>query len=192
MAFGLSPWDPFREFERIDRLFRRGFESPFGRMAESIGTPAVEITDEEDHYLVKAEIPGVKEEDVEITLSGNMLTLRGEKRIERRAPRTVEARPVGGAGKKAGKEEKGTGKEQNAEAGEKAGGSQALAEGEGSRELSRPLFSEVYYGNFERVLALPDDIDPDKVEATSEHGVFQIRIGKKEQQRARRISVTRH
>jgi len=185
MAFGLTPWDPFRELDRLDRLMRRNLDLPFARGAESISAPAVEITDEGDHYLVKAEIPGVAEEDVDITLSGNMLTLRGEKRYERKEPRTVEARRQEGAAeqKAAKKGEAAQGGQQLAQRGE-----QALA----TAEASRPIFSEVFYGRFERVLTLPDDIDPERIEASSKNGVFTIEIGKKAQQRARRIQVTRH
>ncbi len=180
MAFGLTPWDPFREFDRLDRLMRRSFEMPFAR-GEALGAPAVEVTDEGDHYLVKAEIPGVAEEDVDITLTGNVLTLRGEKRYERKAQRPAEAK--GEAAGEAKAAEKGEAGKAMAKRGE-----QALAQA----EESRPIFSEVYYGRFERVLTLPDDIDPENIQASSRNGVFTIEIRKKAQQRARRIQVTRH
>jgi len=155
MAFGLTPWDPFREFDRLERSMRRGLDWPLFGRAETIGAPAVEVTDEGDHYMVRAEIPGVPEDEVDIQLSGNVLTIRGEKRYEKRVPEKAE-------------------------------------KGEEGEEASRPLFSEVYYGKFERVLTLPDDIDPDKVEASSTNGVFNIEIGKKAAQRAKKIKVTRH
>jgi HSP20 family protein len=179
VAFGLTPWDPFREFDRLDRLMRRGFEMPFARGTETIGAPAVEVTDEGDHYLVKAEIPGVAEEDVDITLTGNVLTLRGEKRYERKARSASEEKSEGAGEAKAAKK---------GEAAMAKRGEQGLAQA----DESRPIFSEVYYGRFERVLTLPDDIDAEKIEASSRNGVFTIEIGKKAQQRARRIQVTRH
>lgn len=193
MAFGLTPWDPFRELDRLDRLMRRNFDLPFARGgAEAIGAPAVEITDEGDHYLVKAEIPGVAEEDVDITLNGNVLTLRGEKRFERREPRTVEARPA--QAQEQAQEQ--AGEKKAAQKGEAAQGGQQLAQrgeqGLAGAEGSRPIFSEVYYGRFERVLTLPDDIDAERIDASARNGVFTIEIGKKAQQRARRIQVTRH
>jgi len=185
MAYGLTPWDPFRELDRLDRLMRRSFEAPFaGRGAEAISAPAVEITDEGDHYLVKAEIPGVAENDVDITLTGNVLTLRGEKRFERREPRTIEAKAQGAGEQKAARK------------GEAEQGGQQIAkqeeQGLATQEASRPIFSEVFYGRFERVLTLPDDIDAEKIDASAKNGVFTIQIGKKAQQRARRIQVTRH
>jgi len=152
MAFGLTPWDPFRDLERFERTMRRGLDWPFFAR-ETIGSPAVELSDEGDHYLVKAELPGVEEDDVEISLTGNVLSIRGEKREERTVPEGKEA-------------EKGE---------------------------HRPLFSECYYGSFERMLTLPDDINPDQVEAEAKNGVYSIHIGKKSpQQRSRKIQVTRH
>lgn len=181
MAFGLSPWDPFREVDRLERLFRRTFE-PLTRVGAELASPAIELTDEGDHYLVKAELPGVDEKDVEITLSGNILTVRGEKRYERRA---------GGEEEQAGGEkEAAKGEEQKAEGKKKK--EEALERKEPAAPPSRPLFSEVFYGTYERTITLPDDIDPEKVEARSRNGVFWVEIGKKEAQRARRIEVTRH
>jgi HSP20 family protein len=154
MAFGLAPFDPTREIDRLERMMRRGFEGAFGRFGETMASPAVEVTDQGDHYRVRCELPGVPEDEVELTLTGNVLSIRGEKKVERgNAP----------------------------EAGKKAEGKD-----------TRPLYSEVYYGAFERVLTLPDDIDTEKVEASSKNGVFTIEIGKKTQGRAKKIQVTRH
>ena len=159
MAFGLAPFDPAREIDRLERMMRRGFEGAFGRFGEGMATPAVEVTDQGDHYRVRCELPGVPEDEVELTLTGNVLSIRGEKKVEK------------GKVLEAGKE-----------------GEQKQAEG----AESRPLYSEVYYGSFERVLTLPDDIDTDKIEARSKNGVYTIEIGKKTEGRAKKIQVTRH
>ena len=98
MATGLTPWEPFRD---IDRFLRR-FE-PIARNLE-VSVPAVEVSDEGDHYLVRAEIPGVPVENVEIFITGNLLTLRGEKRVERHEPPEETKKEAKGGEKK---EEKG-------------------------------------------------------------------------------------
>jgi HSP20 family protein len=46
--------------------------------------PAVDIREEKDHYLVSADLPGVRPEDIEITAEKGVLTLRGERKSERR------------------------------------------------------------------------------------------------------------
>lgn len=162
MAFGLAPFDPVRELDRLERAMRRGFEGALGRFGEAMSTPAVEVTDEGDHYLVRCEVPGVPEDAVEITLTGNVLSLRGEKKAEKRG-KTLEGKTEG--------EEGGEAK---------------------TAESSRPIYSEVYYGSFERTLSLPDDLDTDKVQAKAKNGVFTVEIGKKTQGRAKKIEVTRH
>jgi HSP20 family protein len=55
-------------------------DSTFG---PSIWTPAVDITEKDDEYLVKVELPGVEKNDVQITLESNILTVKGEKKQEK-------------------------------------------------------------------------------------------------------------
>lgn len=57
-------------------------------------------------------------------------------------------------------------------------------EGEGRR-----VYSERRYGRFERVFALPSDVDTDKIEAHHEHGVLQLNLPKMEKVKARTIQV---
>ena len=45
--------------------------------------PAIDVADQENEYLVKAEVPGCKAEDIDITVSGNVLTISGEKKEEK-------------------------------------------------------------------------------------------------------------
>ncbi|MDE2583302.1 MAG: Hsp20/alpha crystallin family protein [Rhodospirillales bacterium] len=82
--------DMFRAFRgEMDRLFDRffpGFPSFLGlpRTGEKISltTPAVEVTESEADYRIAAELPGMKETDIEVGVSGDTLTLKGEKRQE--------------------------------------------------------------------------------------------------------------
>ena len=46
------------------------------------GWPALDIAEDDARYVVKAEVPGCKTEDIEVTVSGNVLTIRGEKKEE--------------------------------------------------------------------------------------------------------------
>jgi len=67
----------------IDRLF----EEPFGFLAPSTSffegwTPAVDIYEDKDKYTVKAELPGMKKEDIDVSLDGNTLTISGERKEE--------------------------------------------------------------------------------------------------------------
>lgn len=49
----------------------------------SMPNPAVDITEREDAFIVTAEVPGLAEKEIEVLLSGNTLTIKGEKRQER-------------------------------------------------------------------------------------------------------------
>ena len=49
---------------------------------DSLWSPAVDIVQEGDHFLVKADLPGMKKDEIEITLKGDTLTISGEKKKE--------------------------------------------------------------------------------------------------------------
>jgi HSP20 family protein len=93
----VASWKPFpnllrieNEMERMFRDFWKGPRFSFGWPEElrlrnsdvSLQVPAVEIYDEKDDIVVKAELPGMKKEDLEINLAGDILTIRGEKKKE--------------------------------------------------------------------------------------------------------------
>jgi HSP20 family protein len=75
----LSRWNPFNEMQRLrDELFR-GFQA--GEMQTF--APAVDIYEDEGMITVSAQVPGVKAEDVHIDVENNVLTLSGERKLER-------------------------------------------------------------------------------------------------------------
>ena len=79
----LTRWEPFREAvslrDAIDRLYDESFLKPFGDGSFLAGQwPAVDLTETADSIFVKAALPGMKPEDVKISLTGNILTLSGE------------------------------------------------------------------------------------------------------------------
>lgn len=76
----LLEWEPFRE---PDEFFRRTWPV-FGRWpklpAEYQWAPTADISETDKEYLVKADLPGVKREDVRITLENGIITIAGERR----------------------------------------------------------------------------------------------------------------
>ena len=84
----LVPWQPFREMDTMVRNFEDIFGRPFLPMwrrlpaEEREWTPAIEVFEKEDEFVVRAELPGMKEEDVDISVADDTLTIRGEKKSE--------------------------------------------------------------------------------------------------------------
>lgn len=69
--------------DQFDRMFGNVFATPTFPM--SLGwAPAIDITESTNELTVKAELPGVKKEDLNLTFEDGMLTIRGEKREEKR------------------------------------------------------------------------------------------------------------
>lgn len=126
----------------IDRLFDQGWPSMNGGIqGMSEWAPAVDLREEEDHYAIQADVPGMKPEDLEVTLDNGVLSIRGERRDEREG-------------------------DQN-----------------GVRHVERS------YGSFIRRFSLPDAASDDQVEARMENGVLNLRIGKREESRPKRIQI---
>lgn len=81
-------WQPFKEIEEMERRLDDYIGLPFWRtlwrrrpLAE-MWAPAMDVIEKNDKYLIKLELPGVKEEDVDISISGDMLTISGEKKSD--------------------------------------------------------------------------------------------------------------
>ena len=83
----LIPWRPFGTLtstrKEMDRLWDRFF-----RETPSMGTfteewlPSVDISETKKNFIVKAELPGLDAKDVNVSLSGDLLTIKGEKKKE--------------------------------------------------------------------------------------------------------------
>ena len=82
----LSVWDPFREMEDLlDRYARSSRRSLTKKDGENMNygdwMPAVDIQEKDGEYIIKAEIPGVKKDDVSVSIENGVLTIKGEKKI---------------------------------------------------------------------------------------------------------------
>jgi HSP20 family protein len=95
-------WEPLNEFEQVTERMRRMLEQTFGDFGlpstEDGGrwSPLVDIEEADDAYVVEAELPGVKREDVNIELVGNELTIKGEiKQRERKGALRRQTRRTG-------------------------------------------------------------------------------------------------
>ena len=118
-----------------------GMESPSGSSLTSDWLPPCDITEDDRSIRLRLELPGVKPEDIRLSIEDNLLSIRGEKR--------------------------------------------QVAE-ERNERVHR---YERSYGAFERSFSLPSTVDPEKIQATYEHGVLTITVPKAERARPREISI---
>ena len=83
----LVRWDPFRELEgmqaRLNHLFGGAPATAEDDRFFANWTPPVDIQETEKEYIVKADLPDVKKEDVKVELDGDMLTVEGERKQEK-------------------------------------------------------------------------------------------------------------
>lgn len=88
---GMRRWGPFQEIEALQDQVSRLFGQHFGRMGwrEEEGVtpatwaPVVDIYETSGQVVLKAELPGLKREDIDIQLHDNILTLKGERKWEK-------------------------------------------------------------------------------------------------------------
>ena len=83
----ISRWEPFRSNAGLESQVNQMFNELFGRSQESNLTtwaPAVDIFENEHELTVKADLPDVKPEDLDIRVENNILTIRGERKFEKK------------------------------------------------------------------------------------------------------------
>src|SRR6266487_3245506 len=90
----ITRWEPLREMEdfhnrlsNLSTLFGRPFRRTNGHGREDITLadwmPLADITEDEKEYLIKAELPELKKEDVKVTVENGVLTISGERKFEK-------------------------------------------------------------------------------------------------------------
>jgi HSP20 family protein len=92
----LVRWRPFRDMVSIQDEMNRLFDDFFGRVPSRFDTelsrsewiPSVDISETKDEIVVRAEVPGMKKDDIKITLQDNVLMLTGERKQEKEEKET--------------------------------------------------------------------------------------------------------
>lgn len=84
----IVPWKSFGEISRLrremDDLFSRIFgETSVSKIGITKWQPLVDISETDTHLVVKAELPGIDAKDVDVSITGNQLTIKGEKQEEK-------------------------------------------------------------------------------------------------------------
>jgi HSP20 family protein len=89
---GIVRFDPFRELDRLQSEVNRLFEGYNGSPERGasqgmtapnrLWSPSVDVAENQNEIVLRAEVPGMRQEDIDIELTGDTLTIRGERRFE--------------------------------------------------------------------------------------------------------------
>jgi HSP20 family protein len=75
-------WDPFREMTQVQSQFNRLMDQMWGNGRQESWLPAVDVFDNNDAVVIKAELAGMDPDDIQIEVEDNVLTIKGERRFE--------------------------------------------------------------------------------------------------------------
>ena len=82
----VTRWDPFQDVlslrEAMSQLMEESFVQPTAAQSGKNFVPALDLSETAEGYLVEAALPGVKPEDIEVTVENNVLMIKGEMRQE--------------------------------------------------------------------------------------------------------------
>jgi HSP20 family protein len=89
MSDGIVRWEPFNEMvslrAAVNQLFQDSFIRPGSWLMPFDGAqPAVDMIATKDEVIVKASVPGIKPDDIDISLTGDQLTIKGETKSEQK------------------------------------------------------------------------------------------------------------
>ena len=82
-----SPWSLLRDIQgEVNQLLDRGLATPadLSEVETSQWSPRVDVKEETDKFIITADLPGVEPKEIEISMDGQVLTLKGERRLERK------------------------------------------------------------------------------------------------------------
>src|SRR6266576_2860715 len=184
----INRYDPFREALSLRRAMDQLFEQSFVNPSMMSGSPTViapmDVCETDNGYEVDVALPGVRPEDIELTVDQNTLTIRGRFSHQNDHQNQPEGQTQGqqGGGQQS--------QQQSQEAAKQTGGQQAQ---QGKTERHRKghnwLSREIVAGAFERSITFPRPIDTNNIQTKFENGILTIRLPISEASRPKRISI---
>jgi HSP20 family protein len=84
----MERWEPFKWFSQMQEEMNRRFEEALqGRWLEPFSTkgwyPSVDVMETKDEMVIRADLPGMKQSDIDISVSNGILTIKGERKEEK-------------------------------------------------------------------------------------------------------------
>jgi len=190
----ITRYDPFREAlslrRAMDQLFEQSFVRPNLMSGAAPQLAPMDICETQNGYEVDVALPGVRPEDIELTVDQNTLTIRGrfshQNEHQDQPEGQAQAQQQAQAGQTPGQQQAQAGQQQT----QQDGGQQTQ---QGKTERHRRghnwLSREIVAGAFERVVTFPRPIDTNNIQTKFENGILTIRLPISEASRPKRISI---
>ncbi|HKH13824.1 MAG TPA: Hsp20/alpha crystallin family protein [Solirubrobacterales bacterium] len=139
-------WDPTREVDSLQSEVNRLFDTFFGGRSANGAlrrwVPPMDLVETDDHLVLRADLPGLDSDDVNIEVKDGVLTVSGERKTEHE---------------------------------ERADGFYRV---------------ERASGGFSRSMSLPQDVDAERIDASFDKGVLEVRIPKPEERKPHRVEIS--
>jgi HSP20 family protein len=87
MQRNLMPWSPWRDMMSMREMVDRFFEEPTGRISSDVFHPTISIRETSKNLIIEADIPGVKEDDLDIEIENDKVIIKGERKHEQEVKR---------------------------------------------------------------------------------------------------------
>ena len=81
-------WPSFSPFNSLSAELDRLFEAPLAALARQSWSPTIDVLEDKDNYFILVELPGLKREDIKVSLEDVTLTISGERKVEKRTEET--------------------------------------------------------------------------------------------------------
>ena len=193
----ISRYDPFREAltlrRAMDQLFDQSFVNPNMPGAGPM-IALMDVCETPNGYEVDVALPGVRPEDVEITVDQNTLTIRGRYSYQNEHQAQMEGQWQGQQqrqwqGQQQGQQQGQTGQTQ---VGQQQAGQAQQQQGRTDRHRQGHnwLMKEIPSGTFERTITFPRPIDVNNIQTKFENGILTIMLPVSEASRPKRIGLT--
>jgi HSP20 family protein len=185
----ITRYDPFREALSLRRAMDQLFEQsvvPPGMMpgAQTLMAP-MDVCETPNGYEVDVALPGVRPEDIELTVDQNSLTIRGHYSHQDEHQNQPQSQMQGGTSQQQSQQQSG---------GQQGGGQQAQQSQRGGMERRQQghnwLLREIVSGSFERTINFPRPIDTNNIQTKFQNGILTIMVPVSEESRPKRIGVT--
>ncbi|HET7637578.1 MAG TPA: Hsp20/alpha crystallin family protein [Ktedonobacteraceae bacterium] len=180
----ITRYDPFREAlslrRAMDQLFEQSIVPP-GLMpgAPSLMAP-MDVCETPNGYEVDVALPGVRPEDIELTIDQNSLTIRGRYSHQEEHQSQPQSQMQGGQAQQQSQQQ--------------GGGQQAQQPQRGRTERHRQghnwLLREIVSGSFERTITFPRPIDTNNIQTKFQNGILTVMLPVSEESRPKRIGIT--